>query len=57
MTYIGAKGRKKPARHLFALLVLAIGAAAAYWALVTLFPVELHQVGQWLQAKFDALRT
>jgi hypothetical protein len=57
MTYIGAKGRKQPGHGWFALLVLAIGAAAAYWALTALFPDELHQVGQWLQAKFAALRT
>ncbi|QNP40034.1 hypothetical protein [Lysobacter solisilvae (ex Woo and Kim 2020)] len=56
MTYIGAKGRKKSGSSLFALLVLAIAAAVACWALLALFPVELHQVGQWLQAKFDALR-
>lgn len=56
MTYIGAKGQKKPGRYLFALLMLAICAAAAYWALTTLFSAELHQVGQWLQVKFAALR-
>lgn len=55
MTYIGVKGRKNPGYWL-ALLVFAMCAAAAYWALTTLFPTELHQVGQWLQAKFAALR-
>jgi hypothetical protein len=56
MTYIGAKAQKKPKSYLFALLVFALCAAAAYWALTALFPVELQQVGQWLHAKFDALR-
>jgi len=57
MTYRGSTRQKKSGHSLFALLVLAIGAVAAYWALTTLFPVELHQVGQWLQAKFAALWT
>ena len=57
MTYIGAKGQKKPGGQVLALLVFAIGAAAAYWVLTALFPAELHEVGQWLQAKVAALRT
>ena len=56
MTPIGAKGRKMPGSYLVALLALAISSFAAYWAVTTLFPVELHQTGQWLQAKFEALR-
>ena len=55
MTFIGANGRRKPGRYLHALLILAICLGAAYWALVTLFPVELHQTGQWLHAKIGAL--
>lgn len=55
MTLIGANGRRKPGRYLRALLILAICLGAAYWALVTLFPVELHQTGQWLHAKIGAL--
>ena len=54
MTYIGAKERRKPG-SLRALLILAICLAAAYCALTTLFPVELHQTGQWLHAKVGAL--
>lgn len=56
MTYRGSTRQKKSGHSLFALLVLAIGAAVAYWALTALFPAELHQVGQWLQVKFAALR-
>jgi len=55
MTYAGTKGRTKPGSYLRALLILAICLAAAYWALVALFPVELHQTGQWLHAKIGAL--
>jgi hypothetical protein len=55
MTYIGANGRRKPGGYLRALLILAICLGAAYSALITLFPVELHQTGQWLHAKMDAL--
>ena len=58
MTYIGAKAQKKSARYssVFALFVFVLGAAVAYWALTALFPAELHEVGQWLRAKFAALR-
>ena len=55
MTYIGAKGRRKPGSYLRALLILAICLGAAYWGLITLFPIELHQTGQWLHAKIGAL--
>ncbi|GAB3358317.1 hypothetical protein [Lysobacter tyrosinilyticus] len=56
MTYIGTKGQKKQGRPWLALSVFAIWAVAVYLALTMLFPVELHQVVQWLQAKFAALR-
>jgi hypothetical protein len=55
MTYIGTNGRRKPGSYLRALLILAICLGAAYWALITLFPVELHETGQWLHAKVGAL--
>jgi hypothetical protein len=55
MTYIGTNGRRKPGSYLRALLILALCLGAAYWALITLFPVELHQTGQWLHAKIGAL--
>jgi hypothetical protein len=55
MTDIGAKGRVKPGGYLRALLILAICLAAAYWAVTTLFPAELHQTGQWLHAKMGSL--
>jgi hypothetical protein len=55
MTNIGTKGRRKPGSYLRALLILAICLGAAYWAVTTLFPVELHQTGQWLHAKIGAL--
>lgn len=55
MTYMGTRGRRKPGSYLRALLILAIFLGAAYWALITLFPVELHQTGQWLHAKVGAL--
>ena len=56
MTYLGASGRKKRGGYLFALLMLAIFGFAAWWAVTTLFPVELRQTGDWLHAKFEALR-
>jgi hypothetical protein len=56
MTSVGAKGHKKPGSYLFALAVLAICGFAAYWAVTTLFPTELHQTGRWLHAKYEALR-
>ncbi|HEV8693605.1 MAG TPA: hypothetical protein VGQ93_05360 [Lysobacter sp.] len=52
----GAHARKKPGEYLFALAVLAVFAFAAWWTVTTLFAVELHQTGQWLQTKFEALR-
>jgi hypothetical protein len=52
----GAKARRKPGQSLRALLILAIFGFAAWWAVTTLFAVELHQTGQWLQVKYDALR-
>jgi hypothetical protein len=52
---MGAKGRRKPGGYMRALLILAICLGAAYWALITLFPVELHETGQWLHAKIGAL--
>lgn len=55
MTDIGAKERRKPGSYLRALLILAVCLGAAYWAVTTLFPVELHQTGQWLHAKVGAL--
>jgi hypothetical protein len=55
MTNIGSNGRRKPVSYLRALLILAICLGAAYWALITLFPVELHQTGQWLHAKIGGL--
>lgn len=39
-----------------AVAVLTLAAVAAYWALTTLFPVELWQTVQWLEGRFDALR-
>jgi hypothetical protein len=53
----GAHARKKPGEYVFALVVLALFAFAAWWAVTTLFAVELHQTQQWLQAMFEALRT
>jgi hypothetical protein len=55
MTNIGTNGRRKPGSYLRALLILAICLGAAYWAVTTLFPAELHQTGQWLHAKIGAL--
>ncbi len=55
MTRVDVGGRRKPGGYWPALLVLVVFAAAAYWALTTLFPAELHQSAQWLQAKFGAL--
>ena len=57
MSHIGARGRRQPRSYLLALLVLAIGAGAACWALTALFPTELQQAGQWMQAKVGALLT
>lgn len=54
MTYID-NGRRNSGSHLRALLILASFLGAAYWALTTLFPVELLQTGQWLHAKIVAL--
>lgn len=55
MTYINARSRRKPGSYLRALLILAICLGAAYWAVTTLFPAELHQTGQWLHTKVSAL--
>jgi hypothetical protein len=55
MTNIGDNARRRSGGYLRALLILAICLGAAYCALITLFPVELHQTGQWLHAKIDAL--
>lgn len=55
MTNIGDNARRRSGGYLRALLILAICLGAAYWALITLFPVELHQTGQWLHAKIDGL--
>lgn len=55
MSELGARGRKRRGGNLFALVVLVICAYAAYWSFTTLFPAELQQTGQWLQAKFEAL--
>ena len=52
----GYKGRRRPGGYLFSLAVLAICGFAAYWAVTTLFPVELRQTGQWIEAKFESLR-
>jgi hypothetical protein len=52
---MGGKERKRSGSYLRALLILAICLGAAYWALITLFPVELHETGQWLHAKIGAL--
>lgn len=52
----GHKGRRRSGGYLFSLTVLAICGFAAYWAVTTLFPVELRQTGQWLEAKFESLR-
>ena len=48
-------GGRNSRGRLPALLIFVVFGAAAYWALTTLFPAELHQTGQWLQAKFEAL--
>lgn len=50
------QGRKKPGEYLFALAVMAVFVVAAWWTVTTLFPVELRQTGQWLQAKVESLR-
>jgi hypothetical protein len=55
MTNIGDNTRRRSGGYLRALLILAICLGAAYWALITLFPVELHETGQWLHAKIGAL--
>ncbi|HJW44915.1 MAG TPA: hypothetical protein VJ484_00330 [Lysobacter sp.] len=52
----GANARKKPGEYLFAIVVLALFAFAAWWAVTTLFAVELRQTQQWLQAKVEALQ-
>jgi hypothetical protein len=36
--------------------MMAVFAVAGWWTVTTLFPIELHQVGQWMQAKFESLR-
>jgi hypothetical protein len=48
--------RRRPGQYLFALAVLAVFAFAAWWAVARLFPVELRQTGDWLHAKYEALR-
>ena len=55
MTYRNTKDRDRGSR-LMAIAVLALAAVIACWALTTLFPVELRQTAQWLEARFEALR-
>jgi hypothetical protein len=57
MTHLGAgTPRRKHGHYLFSLVVLIVAAIAIVWAMGALFPVELHQIAQWLQVKFEALR-
>jgi hypothetical protein len=56
MTYTGTKARRKSGSYWLALVILAIAGFAAYWAVTTLFPVELQQTAHWFQMKFEALR-
>lgn len=55
MTYDGTRARRRSGSYWLALVILAIAGVAAYWAITTLFPVELQQTWHWLQTKFHAL--
>ncbi|HEY1139241.1 MAG TPA: hypothetical protein VGE88_03420 [Lysobacter sp.] len=56
MTHLSSnRPPRKQGHFIYSLAVLILAAIAIYWSFVTLFPVELHQIGQWVSGKFAAL--
>ncbi|GAB3089437.1 hypothetical protein [Lysobacter terrae] len=56
MTHLSAnRPPRKQGHFLYSLAVLIVAAIAIYWAFVTLFPVELQQIGHWVAGKYAAL--
>ena len=48
--------RKPSAESRFAVAIFIVAGVVAWWAITTLFPDELRQTGDWIQARFEALR-